>query len=87
MRTIGAAVGAFFKARLALQVENIALRHPLIILRRSSPKRLRLTRLDRMIIASRHRLKASSAQLSQSPVSDCADRFHEIEHKPNCKRP
>jgi len=32
MKTIGAAVGAFFKTRLALQVENAALRHQLIIL-------------------------------------------------------
>jgi hypothetical protein len=56
MKTIGAAVGGFFKTRLALQVENAALRHQLLILRRTSPKRFRLTRLDRMIFASLHRL-------------------------------
>jgi transposase InsO family protein len=56
MKTIGATVSAFFKTRLALQVENASLRHQLIILRRTSPKRLRLTRLDRMIFASLHRL-------------------------------
>ena len=56
MKTIGATVSGFFKTRLALQAENVALRHQLIILRRSAPKRLRMTRLDRMIFASLHRL-------------------------------
>jgi len=40
IKTIGATFSAFFKTRLALQVENAALRHQLIILRRASPRHL-----------------------------------------------
>ncbi len=55
-KTIGAAVGSFFKTRAALQVENVALRHQLVIVRRSAPGRLRLTRLDRLVLAFLFRL-------------------------------
>jgi len=40
INNIGAMVSAFFKTRLTLQVENADLRHQLIILRRSAPRRL-----------------------------------------------
>jgi len=39
-----------------LQLENVALRHQLVIARRSAPKRWRPTRLDRLILASLFRL-------------------------------
>lgn len=45
-----------FKSRAALQLENIALRHQISILRRGAPKRLRITRWDRMILGTIHRL-------------------------------
>ncbi len=38
------------RSRAELQVENLALRHQLEILKRSSPKRARLTKVDRFII-------------------------------------
>jgi hypothetical protein len=56
MKTVSTTVSVFFESRLELQMENAALRHQSIILRRTSPKRLRLTRLDRRIFTSLHRL-------------------------------
>src|SRR5215813_2061999 len=44
------AIAAAFKSRTALQVENIALRHQLAVLRRSV-KRPRLTSADRLLWA------------------------------------
>jgi hypothetical protein len=55
LRTLGAAVVSFLKTRAALQLQNVAVRHQLVIARRSVPKRLRLTHLDRLIFASLYR--------------------------------
>jgi len=41
------AIAAWFKTSAELRLENLALRQQLTVLRRSSPKRLRLTKADR----------------------------------------
>jgi len=56
IKPVGVAAVSFFKTRAALQLENVALHHQLVIVRRSVPKHLRLTRLDRLILASLYRL-------------------------------
>lgn len=45
-----------FKSRVELQLKNIALRHQLNVLRRSTPKRPRLRCLDPAIFATHYRL-------------------------------
>ena len=42
-------VGASLKSHAVLQLENLVLRHQIEILKRSAPKRARLTRADRAI--------------------------------------
>ena len=44
-------VFSVFRSRAALQVENVALRHQIGVLRRSAKKRLRLTMADRVFWA------------------------------------
>ena len=43
-----AVLASSFKTSAQLRVENLALRHQLIVLRRSTPKRLKLTTADRI---------------------------------------
>lgn len=47
---------SFCKSRSALQLENIALRHQLNVLRRSAPKRISFTNIDRFIFTMLYRL-------------------------------
>ena len=47
MAALFASVGAWFKTSAELRLENVALRQQLGVLRRSAPKRLRLTKADR----------------------------------------
>ena len=55
-RIIGALAASFFKSRAALQLENAALRHQINVLRRSRPKRISFTNLDRFIFTTLYRL-------------------------------
>src|SRR3954454_4983931 len=45
---LAVAVQALMKTRTVLQMENLALRHQLVVLRRSTPKRPRLKATDRL---------------------------------------
>lgn len=47
---------SWFKSRARLEAENLMLWHRINILRRRTPKRLRLRNLDRLIIAAIYRL-------------------------------
>lgn len=51
------------RSRAELQVENLALRHQIEILKRTAPKRARLTKTDRLIFTWLLRLWPKSAQL------------------------
>src|SRR3954454_14099030 len=51
---------ALMKTRTVLQMENLALRHQLVVLRRSTPKRLRLKATDRLFWIGISRLCADS---------------------------
>ena len=42
-------IGASLKSHAVLQLENLVLRHQIEILKRSAPKRARLTRADRVL--------------------------------------
>ena len=44
-----------FRSRASLEAENLALRHQLNILRRSSPKKLALSNIDRLVFAGLYR--------------------------------
>jgi hypothetical protein len=48
------ALGSMFKTSAQLRLENLALRQQLIVLRRSAPKRLKLTPTDRILWVSLH---------------------------------
>jgi transposase InsO family protein len=51
-----ASISTLFKSRAALQLKNMALRHQLNVLRRSSPNRVQLTRWDRIFFATLYRI-------------------------------
>jgi hypothetical protein len=68
-----------FRSRASLEVESLALRHQLNILRRRSPKKLTLSNIGRLIFAGLYRLdsgilgaltiiKPSSADLDQVTI-------------------
>jgi hypothetical protein len=44
-----ASVRSIFQSRAALELENLALRHQIAVLRRSAAKRLKLTTADRLL--------------------------------------
>ena len=45
-----------FRSRASLEAENLALRQQIIVLRRSAPKRLGFSTLDRLIFVGLYRL-------------------------------
>jgi hypothetical protein len=66
MRTVAAlfaAVVAWFKTSAEVRLENLALRRQLGVLRRSAPKRLRLTKADRAFLAPLKRVWARWEQV------------------------
>ncbi len=56
IKILGTLLAGLFKSRAALQLENVALRHQINVLRRSVPKRISITKLDRFIFATLYRL-------------------------------
>ena len=56
MRSIVAVLGRRFRSRAVLQLENLALRHQLHVLRRQRPGRLRLFTIDRLLWVWLYRL-------------------------------
>ena len=61
-RVLLAAVLSLFKSRSRLQGENLVLRHQLNVLRRSTPKRARLTGIDRFLLVWLYRLCTDALQ-------------------------
>ena len=57
-RLIWYALVGLFRSRAWLEVENLALRHQLNILRRNSPKKLALSNIDRLVFAGLYRLNS-----------------------------
>jgi putative transposase len=49
LTTLLASVRSIFQSRAALELENLALRHQIAVLRRSAAKRLKLTSADRLL--------------------------------------
>src|ERR1700740_979038 len=47
--TLLAALASIFRSRAALELENLALRHQIVVLRRAAAKRLKLTSADRLL--------------------------------------
>jgi hypothetical protein len=58
-RLIWGALIGLFRSRSSLEIENLALRHQLNVLRRKSPKRSTFSNLDRMIFAGLYGLAPS----------------------------
>ena len=56
IKILGVLLASFCKSRAALQLENIALRHQVNVIRRSAPNRISFTNLDRFIFATLYRL-------------------------------
>src|ERR1700730_11862595 len=56
LTTLLASVRSIFQSRAALELENLALRHPIAVLRRSAAKPLKLTPADRLLRAERKTL-------------------------------
>jgi len=49
VRSVVAAIARRFRSRAVLELENLALRHQLHVLRRQRPGRLRLITIDRLL--------------------------------------
>ena len=64
------------RSRAGLQVENLALRHQIAILKRTAPKRARLTKTDRLIFTWLLRLWPKSAQLVRIVRPKTLVRWH-----------
>src|ERR1700745_4531400 len=47
--TLLATLSSIFRSRAALELENLALRHQIVVLRRAAAKRLKLTSADRLL--------------------------------------
>ncbi len=61
-------VGASLKSHAVLQLENLVLRHQIEILKRSAPRRVRLTRADRVLFTWLFHLLNPSCFVIQSDV-------------------
>jgi hypothetical protein len=56
VRSVASALARRFQSRAVLELENLALRHQLHVLRRQRPGRLRLFTFDRLFWVSLYRL-------------------------------
>ena len=56
IKLVLATILSLFRGRARLEAENVVLRHQLNILRRSAPRRLRLSNVDRVLLVWLHRL-------------------------------
>jgi hypothetical protein len=79
LMTLLATLSSIFRSRAALELENLALRHQIGVLRRAAAKRLKLTPADRLLSirsrslsdAARTRLQASRCSSGGSLERDC----------------
>ena len=56
LKLIWYAAAGLFRSRVALQTEVLALRHHLNVLRRSAPKRVAVSNIDRLVFAGHYHL-------------------------------
>jgi transposase InsO family protein len=75
-KIIAAQIPLAFKSRIALQTENALLRHQVDILRRRAPKRVQISRADRMIIKLFLRLWPRSARFISIVHPKTVVRWH-----------
>jgi len=68
-------VASSFRNRAALQAENLALRHQLIVLQKNPPPRLRLQRSDRLLWVLLSRCGPVGAGVCTSFVPRYSDRL------------
>ncbi len=76
LRLLLGQVGTSLKSRAELQLENLALRHQIEVLTRSAPKRVRLTRADRVIFTWLLRLWPQVAQFIRVVHPKTLARWH-----------
>ena len=76
LRLLLGQVGTSLKSRAELQLENLALRHQVEILKRSAPKCVRLTRADRVIFIWLLRLWPQVAQFIRIVHPKTLARWH-----------
>ena len=55
-RLLSSLLIGLFRSRVPLEAENLALRQQIVVLRRTAPKRLRFSALDRLIFIGFYRL-------------------------------
>src|SRR5215471_12997419 len=73
---IWCAIAGLFRSRAALQAEILVLRHQLNILRRKSPKRLALGKIDRLIFCGLYRLSPTVLDALKILQPETVIRWH-----------
>src|SRR5262249_27092132 len=59
-----------FRSRVALEAENVTLRHQLNVLQRKAPKRLVFNNFDRFVLASLYRIAPDVERLGDRQTGD-----------------
>ena len=75
-RLIWCAVAVVFRSRAALQAEILVLRHQLNVLRRRSPRRVRLSNVDRLMFTGLYRLAPSVLDALKILQPETVIRWH-----------
>ena len=70
------AVAALFRSRAALQAEILVLRHQLNVLHRSSPRRVPLSNVDRLVFVGLYRVAATVLDALKVVQSETVIRWH-----------
>jgi hypothetical protein len=73
---IWCAIAGLFRSRAALQAEILALRHQLNILRRRSPKRVGLGKVDRLVFCGLYRLSPAVLNALKILQPETVIRWH-----------
>jgi hypothetical protein len=73
---IWCAIAGLFRSRAALQAEILALRHQLNILRRRSPKRVVLGKVDRLVFCGLYRLSPAVLNTLKILQPETVIRWH-----------
>ena len=74
VRSIVSRLVCRFRSRAAVELENLALRHQLHVLRRQRPGRLRLFTFDRLIILTHDRRKIIRTDVTEHPTATWLSR-------------
>ena len=81
LRLLGLLLRDRFRSRKALEAEITLLRHQLSVLRRKSPKRAQLTRVDRFIFTLLYRISSNVLNGIQIVQPETIIRWHRIGFK------